>query len=125
MPIARPVDMHVRLSDRAYDTLKELEEISGFTGSRLIEEVILAADDLMQYLAEFQFSTEELTARGQLTQEAAIISFSTFFGALRTILQRLGYEVVFEELSKSRKREQAKKRESTEGPSGKNPSQER
>ena len=125
MPVPAAVDVHVRLSDRAYGALKDLEDVSGFTGSRLVEEVILTTDDLMQYLAEYQFSVQELTAKGHLTQEAAIASFSAFFGAFSTILRRVGYETVFEEYSKSKKKGLAKGGQPAEGASGKNPSQER
>jgi len=107
-----PRDIHVRLSDRAYDALKDLEDMSGFKGSRLIEEVILAVDDVMQYFAEFQFNVAEIMEKRQLTPEESIASFSTFVSALRTILQRVGYDVVVEEYVKSRKRDLLKQKKS-------------
>lgn len=103
-------DIHVRLSERAYDTLKELEDISGFKGSRLIEEVILAVSDLMEYLAEFQVGVISTMEERQMTPAESIATFSALMAALYTILNRLGYEEIAKDLAKSRKKELAKRK---------------
>lgn len=113
-----PRDIHVRLSDRAYDALKDLEEMSGFKGSRLIEEAILAVDDVMEYFSEFQINVAEIVEKRQLTPEESIAHFSTFVSALRTILERVGYDVVVEERLKSRKRDLSKQKKSLDAENG-------
>jgi len=118
-------DIHVRLSERAYDTLKELEDISGFKGSRLIEEVVLAASDLMEYLAEFQVSVLSIIEERQLTSEESIATFSALMAALYTILNRLGYEEIVEDHAKSKKKELAKRKKLTATASKENSAQER
>jgi len=93
--------------------LKELEKFSGFSGSRLIEEVILAISDVMENFANIQAVTEEKN----LSPGEAIVASSSFETAMETILSRLGYQPFYEEFLKDFKKASAKARQSTGKPS--------
>jgi len=110
MPRIRSVDIHVRLSERASVTLRELEAVSGFSGSRLIEEIILAVNDVMENYANFEVNLEEK----KMTSDESTAVITTFLTALDTILSRLGYEQVYDETMKAIKKESAERKEAKE-----------
>ena len=102
---AKKDELHIRLSQPAMERLKALEELSGFSGSRLIEEIIMAIYDILMNYAEFDITSEEVSS----DDEAARIS-SMFVKAMETILDRIGYSTLYEEMEKEYKKVQKKSR---------------
>lgn len=97
-------EIHVRLSRRAYETLQELEEYSGFSGSRLVEEIVLAMDGVMYNFVELALRMEETSS-----EEDDFAAMLMFFKAMTTILNRVGYSELYEEIEEERKKERKKK----------------
>lgn len=100
MPRRIKGELHVRLSTKAYETLQELEEYSGFSGSRLIEEIVLAIDSVLQTFAEFAVTMEEVES-----STGALTGLGIYIGALTSILDRVGYSEVYEEVKEDREKE--------------------
>jgi len=98
--IVKKGEMHIRLSKKAYETFQDLEEYSGFSGSRLVEEIILSIDSVLQTFAEFSLSMLEVTS-----PTGALANLGIYIGALTSILDRVGYSEVYEEAKKDREKE--------------------
>jgi len=94
---AKKDELHIRLSQPAMERLKKLEELSGFRGSRLIEEIIMAVYDVLHNYAEFDLRMDEAVSDKNMDVVAILLMFAK---AMETILERVGYSKLLEELEK-------------------------
>lgn len=100
-------ELHIRLSKPASERLKELEELSGFSGSRLIEEIIMAIYDVLYNYSEFDLMMADALSNPDADVVAIILMFSK---GMETILDRIGYSELLEIQKEERKKLEKKLR---------------